>query len=90
MYSYMRASARACRVHSTRLPHIIPVDVYTGARTYDDDWSPLRVILQPPITYLGFFFSLALCPHNVNKFVLIASCLHVCGYTVVLSQQAPK
>ncbi len=69
----MCASARAYLTYSTSLPHIIPVDIYTGTRIYDDDWSPLRSILQPSIIYLGFLFSLALYPHSVNKFVLIVS-----------------
>jgi hypothetical protein len=32
-------------------------------------------------------FSLALYPHNVNKFVLIVLYLTLCGYHIVLSQQ---
>jgi hypothetical protein len=79
----MCASARAYLTYSTSLPHIIPVDIYTGTRKYDDDWSPLRSILQPSIIYLGFLFSLALYPHSINKFVLIVSYLYV---AMVLSQ----
>ena len=83
MYSCMCASARACRTCTSSLPHIIPVDIYTGTGIYDSDWSPLRIIYSHVFICLGPV-SLALYPHNVNKFVLIVSYLYV---AIVLSQQ---
>ena len=70
----MCASARAYLTYSTSLPHIIPVDVYTGTRIYDDDWSSLRIILQPgqpSIIYLGFCFPSTFTPITLTSSYLL-------------------
>jgi hypothetical protein len=75
MYGCMCASARVCLTYTSSIPHITPVDIYTGHH--------YRIIYSQVFICLGLI-SLALYPHNVNKFVLIVSYLYV---AIVLSQQ---
>ena len=47
------------------------IDIYTGTRLYDDDWSPSRISLQPFIIYLGFLFPSPFTPITLTSSYLL-------------------